>query len=128
MTSQLSSHRGRLPSWNRPGLSLKSGADVRKLTRDQLPPIALQTGHDVAGSKSLARIVQLEKNVMFLKQQHHETLGHLHKEIERLRNENRGVKCVLVCEISHLSPPFPPNLELNFKLVMCCCSKSRGGK
>lgn len=117
MTSQLS-HRGRLPSWNRPGLCRKSGADVRKLARDQLPPIALQTsttsapagpgvGKDEAQANSiaLARIVQVEKNILFLKQQHHDTLEQLHKEIEWLRNENR---------------------ELNFKLVMCSCGGTKG--
>lgn len=102
MSSQLS-HRGRLPSWNRPGLCKRSGADVRKLPRDKLPPISLQTtdssalgagkGEEFfqANSKALATIVQLEKNLLFLKQQHHETLEQLHKEIERLRNENRGM-------------------------------------
>lgn len=99
MTSQLS-HRGRLPSWNRPGLCRKSGADVRKLAKDQLPSIsrsaASGAGEDdefQAKSKELAKVVQLEKNILFLKQQHHETLGQLHKEIERLRTENRGRLC-----------------------------------
>jgi copper oxidase (laccase) domain-containing protein len=98
MASQLS-HGGRLPSWNRPGLCRRSGADVRKLSRDQLPPIPLQTSTSgvadkevfQTNSKALATIVQLEKNIIFLKQQHQETLEQLHKEIETLRNENRGV-------------------------------------
>lgn len=91
MTSQLS-RRGNLPSWNRPGLCRRVGADVRKLARDQLSPISLQTsaGKDQATSKELARIVQLEKNILFLKQQHQETLEQLHKEVEKVRNENRG--------------------------------------
>lgn len=37
-----------------------------------------------------SRIEQLEKNIIFLKQQHRETLQQLHEEIERLKNENRG--------------------------------------
>lgn len=92
MTSQLS-FRGRLPSWNRPGLCRRSGTDVRKLAKDQLPSISLPTdgeGKDIINSKELVRINQLEKNVLFLRQQHHETLDQLHKEIERLKNENRG--------------------------------------
>lgn len=95
------SHKGRLPSWNRPELCRRSGTDVRKLARDLLPPLAVQSGGAASGggeeeglfqanSKALATIVKLEKNVLFLKQQHHETLGQLHKEIESLRSENRG--------------------------------------
>ena len=90
MTSQLS-RQGRLPTWNRPGLCRKSGADVRKLARDQSTPISLQSSaKDQATSKELSRVVQLEKNVLFLKQQHQETLEQLHREVEKLRSENRG--------------------------------------
>lgn len=105
------SHRGRLPSWNRPGLCKRSGTDVRKLARDQLPQLALQAsdagcegeeeeGLFQANSKALATIVQLEKNVLFLNQQHHETLEQLHKEIERLRSENRGTLPLLLGQYS----------------------------
>lgn len=93
MASQLS-HRSKLPSWNRPGLCRKSGTDVRRLTRDQLsplPPVISDSTHDggeEGGTSS--RAVQLEKNILFLNQQHQETLKQLHKEIERLKNENRG--------------------------------------
>lgn len=112
MASQLS-HRGRLPSWNRPGLCRRSGTDVRKLARDQLPPISQQPSPGdgemfQANSKALATIVQLEKNMIFLKQQHHDTLQQLHKEIEGLRSENRGKLligvvsyCWTVCWVVH---------------------------
>ena len=97
MTSQLS-HRGRLPAWNRPGLCRRSGTEVRNLARDQLSPVSLSTDSETtkekevcqSNSRELARVVQLEKNIIFLKQQHNEVLGELHKEVERLRIENRG--------------------------------------
>ncbi len=94
MASQLS-QRGRLPSWNRPGLCRRSGTDVRKLSRDQLSPVfstsadgGTESGGE--GDYHATRVVQLEKNILFLKQQHNETLEQLHSEIERLKKENRG--------------------------------------
>ena len=71
---------------------------------------------------------------MFLKQQHHDTLEQLHKEIEGLRSENRGklnweARGSLNIEVSNsFGQPhiyvFFSAAELHFKLVMCCC----GGK
>ncbi len=71
---------------------------MRKLARDQLSPVSQQSTDSEAkqmevcqsNSRELARVVQLEKNIIFLKQQQDETLCELHKEIERLRTENRG--------------------------------------
>lgn len=134
MTSQQLSHRGRLPSWHRPGLCRRSGTEVRKLARDQLTPeisqsdsAAKQNETFQSNSRELARIVQLEKNILFLKKQHDETLGELHKEVERLRAENRGNNIlfskgkhkIVLCACS----------DLNLKLVMCCCgSRMKPGK
>ena len=103
MAGQLS-HRGCLPSWNRPGLSRRSGTDVRKLVRDQLPTVSSTAassgeGEGVANFQHTNRIVQLEKNILFLKQQHHDTLEQLHKEIEWLKKENKGMLFyLLVCK------------------------------
>ena len=36
------------------------------------------------------KVLQLEKNMTFLRQQHRETLQQLHREIERLKKDNRG--------------------------------------
>ena len=36
------------------------------------------------------RVAQLERSIVFLKQQHVETLQQLHSETERLKRENRG--------------------------------------
>ena len=74
------SPRRQLPSWSRPSLS-KRPLNAGTLSRD-VPPVK----NDLPAS----RIQQLEKNIIFLKQQHRETLQHLHEEIERLKNENRG--------------------------------------
>ena len=76
------SPRRQLPSWSRPGLSRRP-LNVGTLVRDAPPAEFEANKHD--------RVQQLEKNLIFLKQQHHETLRQLHEEIERLKNENRGI-------------------------------------
>ena len=89
---------GRLPSWKRPGLPKKSSI-VGTLVRDKsLSPSHVGGSFDSIGSVCEGsegggvqqRIFQLEKNILFLKQQHRDTLQQLHKEIERLKIENRG--------------------------------------
>ena len=102
----LTSHtRGELPSWNRPGFSRRA-PDVRRLTRDQFTepqPLENRDRVEESGgsdktdfvrsfeaSGHQSRIVQLEKNIEFLKLQHRDTLQQLHKEIERLKTENKG--------------------------------------
>lgn len=103
MASQfVSSSRSHLPAWNRTGLCRKSGTDVRKLARDGLSPVIGSTEQlqCTSGSTLKGRVVQLEKNMLFLKQQHHDTLEHLHKEIEKLKRVNRGMK---TANIQHLA-------------------------
>lgn len=88
----------RLPSWKRPGLPKKSSI-VGTMVRDKsLSPSQAGGSFDSIGSVYEGsegggvqqRIFQLEKNIIFLKQQHRDTLQQLHKEIERLKIENRG--------------------------------------
>ena len=76
------SPRRQLPSWSRPALS-KRPLNAGTLVRDA-PQAADFEVHKPS------RVQQLEKNIIFLKQQHRETLQHLHEELERLKNENRG--------------------------------------
>lgn len=78
--------RRQLPSWSRPGLSKRS-LNVGTLARDVAP---IHAGPEFHVHESPSRVKQLEKNVIFLKQQHRETLQQLHEEIERLKNVNRG--------------------------------------
>ena len=80
------SPRRQLPSWSRPALS-KRPLNVGTLIRD-VPQV---TELEASPHKPATRIQQLEKNIIFLKQQHRETLQHLHEEIEGLKNENRGI-------------------------------------
>lgn len=76
------SPRHQLPSWSRPSLS-KRPLNVGTLVRDASPAAEVEAHRP-------NRVQQLEKNIIFLKQQHRETLQQLHEEIERLKNENRG--------------------------------------
>jgi len=43
-------------------------------------------------STSLCRIQHLEHAIVFLQQQHDDTLAGLHDEVDRLKRENRGVQ------------------------------------
>lgn len=103
-----SSHpRGELPSWSRPGFTRRA-PDVRRLKRDQFIEQLSQENRDALDESGTSdkmesargaeaggyqsKIVQLEKNIEFLKQQHRDTLQQLHKEIERLKTENRGIE------------------------------------
>lgn len=58
------------------------------------PPVGLQhAGAQPAPlglSDALKRILDLEKSLQFLQQQHSETLIKLHEEIEHLKRENKG--------------------------------------
>lgn len=87
--------RSHLPAWNRTGLCRKPQTEVRKLSRDRLPPIVnLEEPPEEVNSTVVTmlrnKVMQLEKSMSFLKKQHHETLGMLHKEVEQLKLLNRG--------------------------------------
>ncbi len=75
------------PSWRRPGLAHKT------ILRGTLSQDPVQVSNEA--SNAAHRIRHLEKNVLFLREQHTETLQQLHKEIERLKTENRGIVHVL---------------------------------
>lgn len=61
---------------------------MRTLPRDRLPSMGSQGGSRGKGEGN--RVGQLERQMAFLRQQHHDTLQQLHREIERLKNENKG--------------------------------------
>jgi len=50
-----------------------------------------------SAATSVHHIHRLEHAIVFLQQQHDDTLSALHDEIDRLKRENRGVLCVLCC-------------------------------
>ena len=111
-------HRTQLPSWSRPGLARAGSrrpASIRVLRRDRAEPLTASTlvkqaattydsGERGGGSRAgtvakdmRQKVVQLERSISFLKKQHLDTLQHLHKEIETLKRENRGVCRVYMC-------------------------------
>ena len=67
---------------------------MRTLPRDRLQPMVSRGAPRGQGEGN--RVAQLERQMTFLRQQHHDTLQHLHREIERLKNENRGERLVRV--------------------------------
>lgn len=60
----------------------------------QHPPAVLQhsgyPGTQLGLSEAQKRVLDLEKSLRFLQQQHSETLSKLHEEIEHLKRENKG--------------------------------------
>ena len=120
--------RSQLPSWNRSGLGARAST-IKTLSRDRLS-LASQAQasleHSPAGARAERshegqRVLQLEKNIMFIKRQHLETLRQLHEETERLKKENRGQFNPLIsyCINFNLFTP-----ELNFRLIMCRCEQT----
>ena len=76
---------------------------MRKLARDRFTPVGDRLSPVIESTEQLqctsgnmlkSRVIQLEKNMIFLMQQHHDTLKQLHKEIEKLKRVNRGMKTV----------------------------------
>lgn len=77
----------RPPSWANPGSRGLSRVRPR-------PPAALQAvgpqGAQAGLNEAQKRVLDLEKSLQFLQQQHSETLVKLHEEIEHLKRENKG--------------------------------------
>ena len=84
-------HRTQLPGWKRPALCRIGGAST--LSRDK-PCSSRVDAREVEGEscgvETSQKVLQLEKNISFLRQQHRDTLQQLHREIERLKKDNRG--------------------------------------
>lgn len=75
------------PSWRRPGLA------NRTTLKGTLSTDPVQNDNEL--SNATQKILHLEKNILFLSERHKDMLEQLHKEIERLKVENRGVLTVL---------------------------------
>lgn len=60
--------------------------------RQRLPAVPQpgQHGASLGLNEAQKRVLDLEKSVQFLQQQHSETLVKLHEEIEHLKRENKG--------------------------------------
>lgn len=78
---------------HRPSSSGTSGLRGALRSR-QRPPAGLQhpgpNGSHLGLSETQKRVLDLEKSLQFLQQQHSETLAKLHEEIEHLKRENKG--------------------------------------
>ncbi|MBN3322473.1 CC74B protein, partial [Atractosteus spatula] len=89
---------GNLPHWSRV-VSLDKARYPRSFPRDclelqpSLPPSS--PGGMESGPR---RVSALERDLQFLQQQHTETLGKLHAEIEQLRRENKDLQYKLIME------------------------------
>lgn len=87
-----------LPQWSRIN-TLDRGRYPKPFVRDKVPIYPeMSRKEDGEESKEVdlqeldpkQRIQHLERNMMFLKQQHQEVLQSLHAEIEGLKKENKG--------------------------------------
>lgn len=84
-----------LPNWSRVG-TLDKTRYPRLFPRDcstnapHLDSTVKGRTFPRAMNSDLTRIASLEKDVIFLQQQHKETLEKLHNEIDALKRENRG--------------------------------------
>lgn len=86
---QQSHHRSKLPSWNRPSLGARA-AGPKSLPKDSQAQSSHQGWGPVVEGGQQQRVLQLEKNLTFLTEQHVDTLKQLHREAERLKQENKG--------------------------------------
>lgn len=122
-----------LPSWSRNSLGRRK--QPRQIIRDRLQPIKSITeeldenAHDKSNEKPgyLGRIVSapsrdhgldqeqkienIEKRIDYLRTEHAETLSNLHREIERLKAENKGellktAHVLIICSESNASLTF----------------------
>ncbi|XP_019487598.1 PREDICTED: coiled-coil domain-containing protein 74B-like isoform X1 [Hipposideros armiger] len=84
---------------HRPSTSGTSG--LRGALRPRQRPSAVlqhsgQHGAHLGLSEAQKRVLDLEKSLLFLQQQHSETLAKLHEEIERLKRENKDLHYKLI--------------------------------
>ncbi|XP_030006671.1 coiled-coil domain-containing protein 74B [Sphaeramia orbicularis] len=98
-----------LPHWTRIG-SLSRTCSPLRLPASQLkqlpvlpPPVDRDRGQVRVEEATCRggtdpRIASLERNIQFLQQQHKDTLGKLHTEIEYLRRENKELQYKLIME------------------------------
>ncbi|XP_076126626.1 uncharacterized protein LOC143106271 isoform X1 [Alosa pseudoharengus] len=100
-----------LPNWSRVG-TLDKTRSLRLFHRDRTPNAPLPDSSVAVKAPAfppapsmdsdLSRIASLEKDVSFLQQQHRETLGKLHQEIDSLKRENKELQYKLIMESHHL--------------------------
>lgn len=92
--------QNQMPQWARVG-QLDKARYPKVFTRDEFIPVTLEMSEGEGDPASAIerldeqnpaiRVEYLERNIRFLKKQHQEILGSLHNEIDKLRNENKGI-------------------------------------
>ncbi|XP_046396167.1 uncharacterized protein LOC124163356 [Ischnura elegans] len=81
------------------------------------PPHMPQPSHGILSVDASQRVIQLEQNMRFLQEQHHQMLSSLHQEIESLRLKNRELQFQLIINNGANNAPisllqsFPPSPE-----------------
>ena len=83
----------RLAAGQRSPSSGMPGSRGSSRSRPRLPAVSPhpgQHGAQLGLSEAQKRVLDLEKSLQFLQQQHSETLIKLHEEIEHLKRENKG--------------------------------------
>ncbi|XP_072809010.1 coiled-coil domain-containing protein 74B isoform X1 [Vicugna pacos] len=83
----------RPPSSGVPG---SRGASRPRARLPAVPPHSGQYGAPLGLSEAQKRVLDLEKSLQFLQQQHSETLVKLHEEIEHLKRENKDLHYKLI--------------------------------
>lgn len=108
-----------LPHWTRVGSLGKACSAARLPPGNQLEPLCAaatpsadrdrdrdrdgvllrtRTQEESGHGDTDPRVASLQRNIQFLQQQHQDTLGKLHKEIEYLRRENKELQYKLIME------------------------------
>ena len=97
---------------NVPGNGAGNGANA---TASEMMFGMLGAGGSIATER---RVHALEKGILFLKQQHKEILAGLHKEIESLKYENKGIYMYIhqsiFRRIHRISSAYSPTQKLHF--------------
>lgn len=81
---------GNLPQWSRVGLDKSSHLQLGIQNNQGPQPLSQSQSVEVWNKDSHKLVMDLERSLKFLQQQHAETLTKLHEEIEYLKRENKG--------------------------------------
>lgn len=99
-TQQPPVSQNQMPQWSRVG-QLDKSRYPKAFSRDEFLPadtndeqgILSMAGLDKLDDQNPAiRVEYLERSIRFLKAQHQDILSSLHAEIDKLRNENKGLR------------------------------------
>ncbi|XP_043385362.1 coiled-coil domain-containing protein 74B isoform X1 [Chelonia mydas] len=87
---------GNLPQWSRVGLDKSSHLQLGIQNNQGPQPLSQSQSVEVWNKDSHKLVMDLERSLKFLQQQHAETLTKLHEEIEYLKRENKELHYKLI--------------------------------